>query len=88
MPIAPTDYGQFREFYAGSYHPKSTPISPISKMALDMRNPPHSAGPVGVNNEEYFLTQANYVNQKDACEGQLQAQSMSTSNGNIPHSLV
>lgn len=64
-----------------------------------LRQPPHSAGLIGVNNEEYFLTRVNYVNQQqqqqlesqnlEHQQQQQQQQLLSTSNGNIPpHSLV
>lgn len=59
----------------------------------NIRNPPHSAGLLGINNDEYFMTRSNYVNQdhhhhQDALEEMLAQGQLSTSTGNIPNSLV
>lgn len=59
-----------------------------------MRSLPKSADLISVNNDEYFITRANYVNQKVACQegGNLedaqQQLKLNSSNSNIPHSLV
>lgn len=59
-----------------------------------MRNLPKSADLISVNNDEYFITRANYVNQKAACqdggnlEDNQQQLKLSSSNSNIPQSLV
>lgn len=45
------------------------------------RDPPHSAGLIGISNEEYFMTQINYVKPHGL-------HSTKTSSGPIPHSLV
>lgn len=69
-----------------------------------MRSLPKSADLISVNNEEYFMARANYANQKAAGQvpsdsgGLTSAKlakevddhqhQLSSSNGNIPHSLV
>lgn len=61
----------FNRFYQSPYGETET---------LSVRNPPLSAGLVSnITNEEYFLTRANYVNQKS---------SHYKSHDNIPQSLV
>lgn len=68
----------FSTFYPGSYD---------NSDSLSVRNPPHSAGIVSnITNEEYFLTRANYVNENIAVSNRHDR--LSTSNGNIPQSLV
>jgi len=44
-----------------------------------LHDPPHSAGLVGISNQEYFLTRIDYANSSGATK---------SSSGQIPHSLV
>lgn len=94
-PHSKTDHSQFSSFYSSSYDPKSIPVSPrsgaVAATSPGMRNPPHSAGLLGINNDEYFMTRSNYVNQniqQDALDEMLSQSHLSTSTGNIPNSLV
>lgn len=81
-----------------SSHQSNRPEAiPINAVTNDRRNPPLSAGLI--NNEEYFLNQANYVNSQDAGAFEYHqanqqhrnhrlSQRLSTSSGDVPQSLV
>lgn len=74
-PCSNEDKSKFK-FLAtpGECSSRLPPASPSS------RDPPHSAGLIGISNDEYFLSRQNYVTSSRA--------PANASSGHIPHSLV
>lgn len=91
IPSPLSNEDKFTKFLAchGGANSRQLPAGPSFN-----RDPPHSAGLIGISNDEYFLTQVNYANPNgphcfaSASSGPIPHYSASASSDRIPTSLV